>query len=578
MTLHWLLYCAALGTLLALAAAALDGGARALRLPTRWGWAAALALTVALPLAAWLRPSVPAVPVVPSAEITAVAVPRVAMLPLAESAEVAATALPWLAAAERGLIAGWGLASAAVLLWIAAMTAVLAYRRRRWTRGAAVGVPVMFAPDTGPAVVGLLRGRIVLPAWAREAEPRVLETMVAHEREHLRAGDHRLLALGLLVVAAMPWHPAAWWMLRRLRLAVEVDCDARVIRRADVHAYGRVLLEVGQRAGRLPLGAAALSQPVSFLERRIRIMTSPRVRFPRLRAGAMAVTASALVLAACEMSTPSGPTPADARRVYAADGTAEGLQPAELTPRGAVERYYPDVLASGAGENTVLLFVVSADGRIVEHRRSALEPTALGTARVRSRAGGIVALPSLGALDVAPESIHTVDVMKMEAGRMGPDAVSIVWIRQGESGAVARTVVPARAVGAQATAGADAPRAARVTVTGGDEATELRPLTPAEARSNADATQTITVLPTRLDGQPSAASEARTLTLRPTRMVDGVGPDVLVVITDAAGNEVHRGAMPPASELNPDMIATVDVRKGAAATNPSGEIHIRLKD
>jgi hypothetical protein len=36
--------------------------------------------------------------------------------------------------------------------------------------------------------------------------------------------------------------------------------------------------------------------------------------------------------------------------------------------------------------------------------------------------------------------------------------------------------------------------------------------------------------------------------------------------------------MPPASELNPDMIATVDVRKGAAATNPSGEIHIRLKD
>jgi hypothetical protein len=435
---------------------------------------------------------------------------------------------------------------------------------------------VLLAPDTGPAVVGLLRGRIVLPAWAREADPRVLETMVAHEREHLRAGDHRLLALGLMVIAAMPWHPAAWWMLRRLRLAVEVDCDARVIRgRTDVHAYGRVLLEVGQRAGRLPLGAAALSQPVSFLERRIRIMTSPRVRFPRLRAGAMTAVASGLVLAACEMATPSGPTPTDARRVYAADGAAEAMQPAELTPRGAVERYYPDVLTTGAGENTVLLFVVSADGRIVEHRRSAVEPTAPGTARIRTRVGDMAALP-LGDLDVAPESIHTVDVMKLASGRMGPDPVSIVWIRQGEAGALA--VVPTRATHEQARADADTPRPARVTVAGGDEAMELRPLTPAEARSNTDAPQTITVLPTRADGLPSPASEARTLTLRPTRMVDGVGPDVLVVITDAAGNEVHRGAMPPATELNPDMIAAVEVRKGPATSSPSGEIHIRLKE
>lgn len=558
MTLHWLLYCAALGTLLALAAAALEGGARALRLPTRWGWAAALALTVALPLVAWLRPPTPAAPDLTSVESAAAVVPRVAMLPLAETGQAAATALPWLAA-ERGLAAGWGLASAAVLLWIVAMSAVLAYRRRRWTHASAAGVPVLFAPDTGPAVVGLLRGRIVLPAWAREAEPRVLETMVAHEREHLRAGDHRLLGLGLFVAAAMPWHPAAWWMLRRLRLAVEVDCDARVIRRrADVHAYGRVLLEVGQRAGRLPLGAAALSQPVSFLERRIRIMTSPRVRFPRLRAGVLAAVASGLVLAACEMATPSGPTPADARRVYAADGTAEGMQPAELTPRGAVERYYPDVLTAGAGENTVLLFVVSADGRIVEHRRTAVEPTAPGTARIRTRAGGMAALP-LGDLDVVPETIHTVDVLKLASGRMGPDPVSIVWIRQGEAGALA--LVPTRAPHAQGTADIETPPTERITMSGvGTEA------------------MTMTVQPLTAAGAADAPAEARTVTLRPVRVSDTIPDDVLVVITDAAGNEVHRGAMPSASDLNPDMIATIDIRKGPAASSPSGEIHIRLKD
>jgi type IV pilus biogenesis protein CpaD/CtpE len=565
MTLHWLLYCAALGTLLALAAAALDGGARALRLPTRWGWAAALALTVALPLAAWLRPSVPAVPVVPSAEITAVAVPRVAMLPLAESAEVAATALPWLAAAERGLIAGWGLASAAVLLWIAAMTAVLAYRRRRWTRGAAVGVPVMFAPDTGPAVVGLLRGRIVLPAWAREAEPRVLETMVAHEREHLRAGDHRLLALGLLVVAAMPWHPAAWWMLRRLRLAVEVDCDARVIRRADVHAYGRVLLEVGQRAGRLPLGAAALSQPVSFLERRIRIMTSPRVRFPRLRAGAMAVTASALVLAACEMSTPSGPSQVDTRRVYGDADAPAVLQPAETGPREAVLQYFPGLAHETGDTGANLVFVVAADGSIVQADR-------IGDASPNAAAGlGMGSRnETLARLGVQPDDIHTIEMIRFPAGTAAPVRVGVIWMR-----------LKAATVGATEVGGRENIWPARISpiaVEGAEEAMVLRPLTPAEVRATPGATETVIVAPTRTDGVPSAESETRVLTLRPTRMVDGVGPDVLVVITDAAGNEVHRGAMPPASELNPDMIATVDVRKGAAATNPSGEIHIRLKD
>jgi beta-lactamase regulating signal transducer with metallopeptidase domain len=167
------------------------------------------------------------------------------------------------------------------------------------------GVPVLVSPDTGPAVVGLIRSHIVLPEWACEADPEVRALMLEHEGEHLRAGDPRLLAGALLVVALMPWNPAVWWQLRRLRLAVEIDCDARVLRRrGDVRAYGALLLEMGRRAGASRLAVAAFSEPTSFLERRIRAMTAPALRFAGLRAAGFGALSAALVAAACSMPGP----------------------------------------------------------------------------------------------------------------------------------------------------------------------------------------------------------------------------------------------------------------------------------
>jgi hypothetical protein len=218
------------------------------------------------------------------------------------------------AALDGPLAAGWmGMSALAVLVLLGA-AAVLERRRRRWRAAEVEGVPVLLSPDTGPAVVGLFRSRIVLPEWVvREAEPGVRALLMEHEREHLRAGDPRLLALGLAAVALAPWNPAAWYGLRRLRLAIEVDCDARVLaRRADVRAYGSLLLEVGRRGTGGRLLAAAFSEPVSFLERRIRIMTSPRVRFPWLRAGGFGAVALALVAVACEAPGPVQTSPSAA--------------------------------------------------------------------------------------------------------------------------------------------------------------------------------------------------------------------------------------------------------------------------
>ena len=107
--------------------------------------------------------------------------------------------------------------------------------------------------------------------------------------EHQRAGDTTLLSLAQLVLVAMPWNPLAWWQVRRLRLAIELDCDARVLRaEPDVRSYGTLLLEVGRPNGRFALAGAALSDRAGDLEQRIRMMTRRAKGLSRAGAGALA--------------------------------------------------------------------------------------------------------------------------------------------------------------------------------------------------------------------------------------------------------------------------------------------------
>src|SRR5262249_5151229 len=64
-----------------------------------------------------------------------------------------------------------------------------------------------------------------------------------------------------------------WWQLHRLRCAIEVDCDARVLDAGlDTGQYGETLIDVSQRPSDHIGSVAAMSESRSFLERRIAIM------------------------------------------------------------------------------------------------------------------------------------------------------------------------------------------------------------------------------------------------------------------------------------------------------------------
>jgi hypothetical protein len=215
---------------------------------------------------------------------------------------------------DRPLLMGWLIASMLLAVRYGVSLAVLARRRRAWRIEDVDGMPVRFAPDLGPAVVGFLSPAIVLPEWIRSLDRRLLRLVMAHEQEHVHKGDTRLMiAVGVLAVL-LPWNLALWWLIRRLHLAVEIDCDRRVLAGStDIAPYAGLLCEIGAMRSRsrlefMPLGQSALIRPAAFLERRIRHMTAP---VPRHR-GWKALGFGSVAIVSLGFATVSGPPPTSA--------------------------------------------------------------------------------------------------------------------------------------------------------------------------------------------------------------------------------------------------------------------------
>ena len=234
------------------------------------------------------------------------------------------------------LVLGWATLSLGLVVWALLGTADLLHRRRLWEPGTLLGRSVLWARDAGPAVVGFLRPRVVMPAWVSRFDPSEQKLILAHEDEHLRARDAVVrLLMGALVVA-FPWNPALWLYHRRLCLAIELDCDRRVLRRLPHRRrlYGDLLLRVGARSGAHHGAAvAAFAERPSFLERRIRglLGTAPEVRMAQVAF----LTFAALLVVGVAVCTP-GPT-READEMGEGEDAAEVVEEHLLAPDGDAE-------------------------------------------------------------------------------------------------------------------------------------------------------------------------------------------------------------------------------------------------
>jgi hypothetical protein len=182
------------------------------------------------------------------------------------------------------------------------------------------GIPVHISEDAGPAIVGLLRPHIVVPRWLLQCPADIQELVIAHEQSHLEAHDARLVTLALGLLVCMPWNLPLWWQLRRLRLAIEIDCDARVLRRGyDVSRYGETLIAVGERQSATIAMVAAMAESRSLLEHRIRNMLRKKTKYARTTAVALACLGIAFAVGAAEISPPNNGDPGQSASQSVAD-------------------------------------------------------------------------------------------------------------------------------------------------------------------------------------------------------------------------------------------------------------------
>jgi len=335
MLIFWILYATAVAAALAAVASIADRLAASRSWPRRWIWAGSIAMGLLLPLGTWVatEPTTRSDAGLGDAVVVSDrgAGPEAASAAPSPLVEIATAARSLLAPVDRRIRIGWPLASLALLLLYGGASWRLARARRGWRLRRLDGRNVLVSPATGPAVVGVLKPAIVLPEWATRAEPPHLTWMLRHEVEHLRAQDARLVTALAFAVALAPWNAVLWWQLRRLRLAVELDCDARVLRgagRSERRDYGRLLLSVGRRpAG--PRLAAAFAERPSNLERRIRTM-SDRPR-PVSRSRALALTGLMGLLLVAALTLP-GPAKAPAEPEPPPNADAAEMELIELPP------------------------------------------------------------------------------------------------------------------------------------------------------------------------------------------------------------------------------------------------------
>ena len=167
-----------------------------------------------------------------------------------------------------------GLATA----WRVSRAVGLLRGRRGRANGRAVvdGVPVVVTDGLGPATVGFWNSRVLLPRWVLALPEEQRQYVVRHEEEHRSAHDGRVLFIASLALLLMPWNLALWWQLRRLCLAIEMDCDSRVVAKlGDANVYGELLLKIAEASSHGPRLQPALLGGVGTLERRLRMLLAP---------------------------------------------------------------------------------------------------------------------------------------------------------------------------------------------------------------------------------------------------------------------------------------------------------------
>jgi beta-lactamase regulating signal transducer with metallopeptidase domain len=99
-----------------------------------------------------------------------------------------------------------------------------------------------------PAVIGWLRPVILLPVSVLAGlTPQMMEAILAHELAHIRRHDYLLNMLQTAIETLLFYHPAVWWVGRKIRQERENCCDDLAVTACgDALIYARALTALEQ--------------------------------------------------------------------------------------------------------------------------------------------------------------------------------------------------------------------------------------------------------------------------------------------------------------------------------------------
>ena len=122
-----------------------------------------------------------------------------------------------------------------------------------------------------PIIIGWLKPTIVLPIAALAGlTPSQVEALIAHELAHVKRHDYLVNLLQSTVEALLFYHPAVWWLSRRIRAERELCCDDLAIGVCDRLVYATALTDL-----------ASLSSPGRVSQPRAALTAIPLRKSPR---------------------------------------------------------------------------------------------------------------------------------------------------------------------------------------------------------------------------------------------------------------------------------------------------------
>jgi beta-lactamase regulating signal transducer with metallopeptidase domain len=188
----------------------------------------------------------------------------------------------WIAgagAAAVRLAAGWvrlqRLRASAVPVSESWQSAVDGLRRRLGVRRAVCLVETRLAEV--PGVVGWASPLLLFPAGLLAGLPPAhVQLVLAHELAHVRRNDYLWNLVQTAVETVFFFHPAVWWLSRRVREERELCCDDAVVAEfADRQLYAEALTSIERLRGRAEGNLALAAGGADLLRRVRRLVDAP---------------------------------------------------------------------------------------------------------------------------------------------------------------------------------------------------------------------------------------------------------------------------------------------------------------